>query len=377
MSKIEDLIKQYCPNGCEWKTVGECVRILDGQRKPITKAARIAGKYPYYGANGVQDYVADYIFDGTYVLIGEDGSVVTPEGCPIVHWVEGKIWVNNHAHVVGEMPGVSLRYFFYAISNCNVSNLIHGNIPKLNQSDFKAIMIPVPHIAVQDEIVRILDKFTELEKELEKELELRRKQYEWYRDELLTFGDDVERKRLGDVTNVCRGKRVVKRELSDSVGHPVYQNSLSILGYYMDSNYPANTSFVIGAGAAGEIGYSLTDFWAADDCFPIICKGTLLDRFVFYFLMQNQAVLKSKVRKASIPRLSRDKIENLEIPVPSPTEQERIVKILDKFDTLTTSLTSGIPAEIKLRKQQYEYYRDYLFGLLKCQFNMVNHHASV
>lgn len=203
MSKINELIQTLCPDGVEWKTVGECVRILDGQRKPITKAARIAGKYPYYGANGVQDYVADYIFDGIYVLIGEDGSVVTPEGHPIVHWVEGKIWVNNHAHVVEEMPGVSLRYFFYAISNCNVSNLIHGNIPKLNQSDFKAIMIPVPHIAVQDEIVRILDEYTDLEAELEsklsEEIELKQKQYEVYRDEMLTFGDDVERKLLKDI----------------------------------------------------------------------------------------------------------------------------------------------------------------------------------
>lgn len=365
MSKIEDLIKQYCPNGCEWKRVDECVKILDGQRKPITKAARIAGKYSYYGANGVQDYVADYIFDGTYVLIGEDGSVVTPDGHPIVHWVEGKIWVNNHAHVVEEMPGVSLRYFFYAISNCNVSNLIHGNIPKLNQSDFKAIMIPVPHIAVQDEIVRILDKFTELEKELEKELKLRRKQYEFYRDKLLTFGDEVERKKVSEITNVLRGKRLTKTQLSEEGKFSVFHGGLEPLGKYDSFNRKANTVMIINVGAsAGTVGYCKEDFWSSDGCFCLSATEEAEARYLYFVFQSNEHYLISRVRKAGIPTLDAKVIEDMEIPVPSITEQERIVKILDKFDTLTTSLTSGLPAEIKLRKQQYEYYRDYLFGLI-------------
>ena len=370
MSKIEDLIKQYCPNGVEWKKLGDVEQLgwIELGRGQVLSKSYIQdnpGNFPVFSSaatnNGVIGRCNTYMFTDSRITWSIDGG--------------GKFFYRNDSYYsvtnvcgwlrVNDFSVLNLRYLYFALMNewsKKTFDYVHKAHPSVIREEY---IIPIPHIAVQEEIVRILDKFTELEKELEKELELRRKQYEFYRDKLLTFGDDVERKRLGDVTNVCRGKRVVKRELSDSVGHPVYQNSLSILGYYMDSNYPANTSFVIGAGAAGEIGYSLTDFWAADDCFPIICKGTLLDRFVFYFLMQNQAVLKSKVRKASIPRLSRDEIENLIISIPSPTEQERIVKILDKFDTLTTSLTSGLPAEIKLRKQQYEYYRDYLFGLLK------------
>lgn len=388
MSKIEDLIKQYCPDGVEYKELGEVANIstglnprknfilntYDADKHYVTVKEITSGEIKFGDNTDKINLDAWNIIQkrsnvqqGSVLLsgIGTIGKVAVVTDSNFDWNCSESIYVINPN--LSELDSYFLKYY---LESSQIQYLMHrksqgGTLKGIRRGDLKRFMIPIPHIAVQDEIVRILDKFTELEKELEKELELRRKQYEFYRDKLLTFGDEVERERLGDVTNVCRGKRVVKRELSDSVGHPVYQNSLSILGYYMDSNYPANTSFVIGAGAAGEIGYSLTDFWAADDCFPIICKGTLLDRFVFYFLMQNQAVLKSKVRKASIPRLSRDEIENLIISIPSPTEQERIVKILDKFDTLTTSLTSGLPAEIKLRKQQYEYYRDYLFGLLR------------
>ena len=88
-TKVEQLIQQYCPDGVEYKKLGECCQILDNKRKPITKGSRVAGEYPYYGANGVQDYVAVYIFDGKYVLVGEDGSVITPSGTPVVNWAEG------------------------------------------------------------------------------------------------------------------------------------------------------------------------------------------------------------------------------------------------------------------------------------------------
>lgn len=381
MSKIEDLIKQYCPNGCEWKTVGECVRILDGQRKPITKAARIAGKYPYYGANGVQDYVADYIFDGTYVLVGEDGSVVTPEGYPIVHWVEGKIWVNNHAHIVEEIQGVSLRYFFHAISNCNVSNLIHGNIPKLNQGDFRAIQIPVPPLPVQEEIVHILDSFTELETELEKELEMRKKQYEWYRDELLTFGDDVERKTLGDVADIYDGVHQTPTYTSSGVHFISVENIDDI---YNSQKYISREDFekykikpCIGdvfmtrIGTVGkcavmkrqeDLAYYVSLALIRPDCNQVMSEYL---KHVIESVHGAKELAKRTLIHAVPIKINKDSIGDVVIPVPPLQEQQRIVEILDTFDTLTTDLTQGLPAEIKMRRMQYEYYRDYLFGLLK------------
>jgi type I restriction enzyme S subunit len=174
MSRLDELIEELCPNGVEYKPLEKCCNILDRHRKPVTKSARETGVYPYYGANGIQDYVSDYIFDGTFVLVGEDGSVMTKNGNPVVAWVEGKIWVNNHAHIIEEIEGVLLRYLYHYIQTVDVTPLIHGNIPKLTGGDFKAISIPLPPLPVQEEIVRILDNFTELTAELT----ARKKQYE-------------------------------------------------------------------------------------------------------------------------------------------------------------------------------------------------------
>ena len=186
MSNLEELIERLCPDGVEYKPLEKCCEILDKKRKPVAKSARISGEYPYYGANGIQDYVSDYIFDGEFVLVGEDGSVITDKGTPVVTWASGKIWVNNHAHIISEINGVLLRYIYYYLQTVDVTIFIHGNIPKLTGKDFKSIKLPVPPLEVQREIVRILDNFTFLTTELAAELAARQKQYEYYRDKLLT-----------------------------------------------------------------------------------------------------------------------------------------------------------------------------------------------
>ena len=191
MSKLNNLIKEFCPNGVEYKKLENCCNILDNKRKPVTKSARIKGIYPYYGANGIQDYVSDYLFDGKFILVGEDGSVINENGNPIVTWAEGKIWVNNHAHIIEQIDDILLRYLFYYLQTINVKSLVHGNIPKLNQRDFRQLLIAVPPLEVQSEIVHTLDDFTKrtskLTTELTLELKGRQKQYEYYRDKLLTF----------------------------------------------------------------------------------------------------------------------------------------------------------------------------------------------
>ena len=170
----------------------------------------------------------------------------------------------------------------------------------------------------------------------------------------------VETRKLADVARVERGRRVVREQLSQESGYPVYQNSLTAMGFHTESNYPKNTTFVIGAGAAGEIGYSSEAFWAADDCFPIVCSSALLDRYVFHILMWQKSFIASKVRKASIPRLSRDVIENLTIPVPPVEIQSEIVHVLDHYEEITIRLRKELEAELIARQKQYEYYRDTL-----------------
>ena len=186
MNKIEELIKQLCPDGVENRKLGDLCDILDSQRKPISKGNRVAGIYPYYGANGVQDYVEDYIFDGTYLLMGEDGSVINTDKSPILNWATGKIWVNNHAHILQERRNIALlRYLYYVLQSTDVSDIVHGTPPKLNQENLREIEIPLPPLRIQEEIVSILDKFVEQQEQLEKLIELRKKQYEYYREELL------------------------------------------------------------------------------------------------------------------------------------------------------------------------------------------------
>lgn len=167
----------------------------------------------------------------------------------------------------------------------------------------------------------------------------------------------VEWKPLGEVVPVSRGKRLVRSQLQDNGQYPVYQNSLQPLGFYDDQNCRAYMTFVIAAGAAGEIGFSDIEFWAADDCYYFDCpKEILHDKFLYYFLLSERHQLTSQIRKASVPRLGRVSIEKIKIPIPSLETQQKIVKILDKF----TELEATLEAELALRKRQYQYYRDFL-----------------
>lgn len=170
----------------------------------------------------------------------------------------------------------------------------------------------------------------------------------------------VEYQELAHAVSIERGKRVVREQLDETGLYPVYQNSLTPLGYHSQWNYPAETTFLIVAGAAGEIGYSTCNFWAADDCFPLVCGENLSSRYLYHVMLWLQPTILSRVRKASIPRLSRDSIERLTIPLPPLEVQHEIVRILDTFTELTSELTENLSRELTARKHQYTYYRNKL-----------------
>ncbi len=377
MSKIEQLIKELCPNGVEYKRLDSCCNILDNKRKPVTKSERQSGKYPYYGANGVQDYVSDYIFDGNFVLVGEDGSVITSNGTPVVIWAEGKIWVNNHAHIIEEIDDVLLRYLFHYIQTINISKLIHGNIPKLTGKDFKSLQIPVPTLQVQHEIVRILDTFSEYTTELTEELTMRKKQYEYYRDSLLSFGDEVEWKTLGEVCDLQNGF-AFKSSLFKDKGLPIVRitniNGINVdltdVKYFDHIDYNSNSlnySIVKGdvliamSGATtGKIGYynlNETAYLNQRVGKFIPNKMLLNNRYLYHFLLTKTDFMNVLAGGGSQPNLSSNILkEKLEVPLPPLEVQEEIVRILDTFSELTAELT----AELEYRRKQYEYYRDSL-----------------
>ncbi len=366
MTKLEQLIKELCPDGVEIRSLENCCNILDRKRKPVTKSAREAGEYPYYGANGIQDYVSDYIFDGIFILVGEDGSVITSTGNPVVTWAEGKIWVNNHAHIIEQNASgdVLLRYLFHYIQTIDVTPLIHGNIPKLTGGDFRALQIPIPPLAVQREIVRILDNFTELTTELTAELTARRKQYEYYRDALLTASDNIEYQTLPEISeNLDRQRKPVTKGNREAGEYPYYGAS-GIVDYVSDYIFDGDYLLVSEDGAnllarSTPIAFSISGKnWVNNHAHVLKFDTAIMQKYVEIYL--NSIDLSKYISGGAQPKLNQDNLNKIPIPVPPFNKVKIIVAILEKFSALCNDLTSGLPAEIEARKKQYEYYRDKL-----------------
>ncbi|MBF1209903.1 MAG: restriction endonuclease subunit S [Gemella morbillorum] len=265
-----------------------------------------------------------------------------------------------------------MKYYFSKVSEYCKNNIRQSSVPTIDTDGILRQEIPIPSLETQEKIVKILDKFTNYVMELQSELQSRTKQYTYYRDKLLSEDylnkitkemEEDRRLRVEKLKNICefkRGKRLVKNELQEEGDFPVYQNSITPLGYYYEKNFDKDTTFIISAGAAGEIVYSDRDFWAADDVYVLLTREDIMSRYLYYCLMSKQYIIKSKVRKASIPRLSKDDIEKIIIPLPPLSLQNKIVKILDKFQILLVDTKGLLPEEIEQRQKQYEYYREKL-----------------
>lgn len=177
---------------CEWRTLPEISENFDSKRKPVKKGNRITGKYPYYGASGIVDYVDDFIFDGDYLLISEDGANLLARSTPIAFSISGKNWVNNHAHILRFDDYVTRRFVEIYINSINLEKYISTAAqPKLTKENLNKIPIPYPTISERTKIVNILDRFDKLCNDITEglpaEIHARQKQYEYYRDKLLTF----------------------------------------------------------------------------------------------------------------------------------------------------------------------------------------------
>ena len=181
--------------------------------------------------------------------------------------------------------------------------------------------------------------------------------------ERLLEGETVEWKKLGEVCDILRGKRLTKKELSEEGKYAVFHGGLVPIGFYSESNRKGDTTMVINVGAsAGTIGYSRDDFWSSDGCFCISPSPFLLSRFIFYVLQSKDFQIKGKVRIAGIPTLDSNVLEQFPIPIPPLRVQARIVEILDKFTQLEAELEKELAAELEARKKQYAYYRDQLLN---------------
>jgi len=383
MSRLDSLIAELCPNGVEYVPLGKIGINLDSKRKPVTKGAREVGEYPYYGASGIVDYVSDYIFDGDFLLVSEDGANLVARKTPIAFSASGKIWVNNHAHVLQFETYETRRYIEMYLNSIDLSNYISTAAqPKLSQTNLNKIPIQLPPFEVQREIVRILDNFMELTAELT----ARKKQYNYYRDELLTFAEgEVQWKTLAEVSlEFGRGKsRHRPRNDTRLYGGDIpfiqtgdIRNASHIITEFSQtySDFGLNQSKLWSKGTlcitiAANI--AETAILGFDSCFPDSVIGFIADPqkttsdYVEYLLQSFKSKLQSKSTGSAQDNINLATFDSLRLPFPPLEEQARIVEILDKFDALTSDLSQGLPAEITARQKQYEYYRDKLLNFTR------------
>ena len=228
--------------------------------------------------------------------------------------------------------------------------------------------IPIPPMEVQEEVVRILDLLTSHTTQLKAELIARKKQYEYYRNKLLTFNEtEAEWKALGEVIKLEKGRQLNKELLTEDGEYPAYNGGISYSGFTNVYNYNENKTIISQGGAsAGFVNFVNTKFYANAHCYVVLPNfDKVNNRYVYHYLKLNEEKLTSKQHGAGIPALRTSEILSLIIPIPPLSKQQEIVEVLDKFDALTNSITEGLPREIELRQKQYEYYRNLLLNYEK------------
>lgn len=366
MMNILELLKN---EKVEWKKLGEVS--LVGTGKSNTNEQVENGLYPFYVRSKFVKRINKYEFDEEAIIIPGEGGIGE-----IFHYVKGKYALHQRAYRIKLQDDIVAKYVYYYMKTkfkeFIVKNMVGSTVTSIRKPMIENFEIPIPSLEIQEKIVEILDKFTSYVMELQSELQSRTKQYTYYRDKLLSEeyltkvtkemeGDrKVKTLRLKEVCEFKRGKRLVKSELQEDGEFPVYQNSIIPLGYYHEKNFERDNTFIISAGAAGEIVYSDREFWAADDVYVLKTKENITSKYLYYLLLSKQYIIKSKVRKASIPRLSKDDIEKILVDIPPLSLQNKIVKVLDKFQVLLADTKGLLPEEIEQRQKQYEYYREKL-----------------
>jgi type I restriction enzyme S subunit len=274
----------------------------------------------------------------------------------------------------GNQDRFSIKYIYYWL-NTLPSGLIDGDHKRQWIGNYANKKIPIPcpenpkkSLEIQGEIVRILDAFTELAAELRAELRARKKQYNYYRDRLLSFKkDEVEWRALGDICKILRGTAITKKATSPGEV-PVVANGPTHNYYHDISNRIGETVVIARSGAyAGLVSYWNKPIFLTDAFSIHPDNKVLASKFLYYFLKNDQIKIHSMGNGAGVPHVRAKDFESYIIPVPPLEEQARTVAILDKFEILTNSIGEGLPREIELREKQYKYYRDLLLNFPRCE----------
>ncbi|HBS1078760.1 restriction endonuclease subunit S [Klebsiella pneumoniae] len=374
MSELSYLEKLLDGTEVEWKALGDVTSVLRGKR--LTKNLLSAEeKFPVFhgGLEPLGYYNKSNRPANTVMIINVGASAGTVGYSTVDFWSSDGCFCLEHNELLNN------RFLYFALigyQSLLKSKVRVAGIPTLDAIVVNKLLIPIPcpenpekSLAIQLEIVRVLDKFTALTAELTAELTARKKQYNYYRDQLLSFEDgEVEWVVLGNLVDINTGSK--PPEIYEKATDYDYINAgTSRSGYSDESNCEGDTVTTPsrGQGGIGYVGYQKKPFWLGPLCykFRAIDEELLVNKYLFYFLQSRNELLLSLKKEGGVPAINKSDLVRLEVPVPPLVKQQKIVDVLDNFYTLITSITEGLPREIELRQKQYEYYRDLLFSFPK------------
>ena len=391
MIKPDQIIQENCSNRVEYIRLGEVCSIIKGVT-PIQKAN--PGNYPLVVTTAERKSCDTYQFDKSAVCI----PLVSSRGHGIaslnhVYFQSGKFALGNIlcAVIPNDETQLSANYLYHYLEHkkdCLLVPLMKGGANvSLHINDLERVKVPIPPLLVQTEIVRILDNFTKLSAELTAELTARKKQYEYYQNQLLTFSSDMPKVPLNDViislntglnprqffklnTDDAKNYYVTIRELHNNcvmVSDKTDRiNDEALMLCNNRSNLEEGDVLFSGTGTIGETALitSPPNNWNIKEGVYSIKPNPefILSKFLMYILhtdfIRNEIF--KKVAGGTVKSIPMGELKKINIPVPPLEEQGRIVSILDRFDKLCNDIYEGLPAEIAARQKQYEYYRNKL-----------------
>ena len=385
MSRLEELIEKLCPDGVEYKKIIDVADVSIGEFVHKSKQ-NPNSQYPVFnGGTSNTGFYDEYNRTANKIIISARGA-----NAGFVNRVFTNFWSGNSCYTVDfSNDAVNWNFAFYWLKSKEKKLLGEqqkGGIPAVSKKQVESFPIPVPPLEVQDEIVKILDNFTELTAELT----ARKKQYEHYLENLLFSAKDVKMVTLGEITsfyNGDRGKNYPKVSEMVEEGIP-FVNAGDIDGTvdYANCNKITREKYCSMSGAklkkgdilyclrgsTGKNGiYELNEGTVASSLVAIRASESINYKFLYYLL--NSSIEKAQRLKydtgAAQPNLSAKNVREYIFPVPPLEEQQRIVDILDRFDKLCNDISEGLPAEIEARQKQYEYYRDKLLSFKSLSLN--------
>jgi len=394
MSRLDELIKELCPNGVEYKELGEVFNLKNGYTpskankeywentdinwfriEDINTNGRVlSSSIEKVNKKGIKGkllpkntlIISTSATIGEYALITEEFLCNQRFSCLIIK--------KEYKNILSPM---FLRYYAHILSKKCKENIKIGNFPSVDMDKFKKFLIPIPPLEVQDEIVRILDTFTALTAELTAELTARKNQYSWYRDYLLKFENKVKIVKLGSIVEVYDGTHQTPDYKTSGIPFVSVENIDSIYStekYVSEEDFEKNYKikpriddiFMTRIGTVGKCAIVTKNIPLAYYVSLALLrpnKNKIDARYLKYIIESGigRKELNKRILFTAVPiKINKGDIDKIEIPLPPLEVQKRIVEVLDNFEKICNDLNIGLPAEIEARQKQYEFYRNYL-----------------